>query len=184
MSSLKENVEVKKEEKDVKKKRGSNNKALSEKEKRATTGKKKNGVNTKKIIKKDNEVVGTKKEKKIYKQLNLSKIDLKAICTKVNITYFILFLLDIILVIYLARQNIVNYVVVMDQEIFVSDTRYLLWGRNYINLLIIVFFYIYICLMNKFFLRRKNTKKFLIWLFIILVFLNALLFILFTKRVY
>ena len=39
-------------------------------------------------------------------------------------------------------------------------------GRNYVNLVIIVFFYIYICLINKFFLQKKNTKRFLFGLFI------------------
>ena len=104
--------------------------------------------------------------------------------TKVNITYFIFLLVDIVLVIYLARQNIVNYAVLLDEEIFVSKTRYLLWGRNYINVIVIAFFYIYGCILNKFFLKRKNSKKFLIRLLAILLVLNILLFIIFTKRVY
>ena len=104
--------------------------------------------------------------------------------TKVNVTYSILFLLDIILVIYSARKNIVNYVTVLDEDVFVSKTRYLFFGRNYINLIITSFFYLYICLMNRFFLQRKNTKKFLVLLLVILVILNLILFFLFTKRVY
>lgn len=122
-------------------------------------------------------VVSSNKESK-------KKINLKKYFTKVNITYFILFLLDIILVIYSARKNIVNYVVISDQEVFVGKIRYLLLGRNYINLIIIGFFYIYTCLINRFFLQRKNTKKFLLWLFLILIILNLLLFFFFTKKVY
>lgn len=109
---------------------------------------------------------------------------IKKLFTKVNITYIILFLCDIILVIYSARKNIVNYVMILDQDVFVSKTKYLLVGRNYINLFIIGFFYIYICLVNRFFLHRRNTKKFLISVFFLVVFFNIILFFLFTKRVY
>ena len=104
--------------------------------------------------------------------------------TKVNITYFIFFLIDIILVIYLARGNRVNYVLIFDEEIFVSKTKYLLWGRNYVNVIVTVFFYIYGCLLNKFYLKRKNSNKFLLSLLGILLVLNVLLFVIFTKRVY
>lgn len=104
--------------------------------------------------------------------------------TKVNITYFVFFLIDIILVIYLARGNKVNYVLMLDEEIFLSKTKYLLWGRNYVNVIVTAFFYIYGCLLNKFYLKRKNTKKFLLWLLAILLIVNILLFIIFTKRIY
>ena len=123
------------------------------------------------------------KKKKIDNNSN-KKIDIKKYLTKVNITYFVFLLVDIVLVIYLARQNIVNYAVILDKEIFVSKTRYLLWGRNYVNVIVIAFFYIYGCLLNKFFLRRKLSKKFLAGLLAILLILNVLLFIIFTKRVY
>ena len=104
--------------------------------------------------------------------------------TKVNITYFVFFLIDIILVIYLARGNKVNYVLMLDEEIFLSKTKYLLWGRNYVNVIVTALFYIYGCLLNKFYLKRKNTKKFLLWLLAILLIVNILLFIIFTKRIY
>lgn len=134
----------------------------------------KNEVKTKKVNNKDKKVVTSEKK----------RVDWKKIFTKVNITYAILLLLDIVLVIYLARKNIVNYVEVLGVEVFASKTRYLLWGRNYVNLVVIVFFYIYTCLINKFFLKRKNTKKFLILLLAILVILNVFLFVLFTKKIY
>ena len=125
-----------------------------------------------------------KKSKKDEIVVNKNKFDLKKYLTKDNITYFTLLLFDIVLVIYLARQNIVNYAVVMDEEIFVSKTKYLLWGRNYVNIIVIAFFYVYTCLVNKFFLKKKNSKKFLLWLLGILVIINVLLFVIFTKRVY
>lgn len=104
--------------------------------------------------------------------------------TKVNVTYFIFFLMDIILVIYLARGNKVNYVLMFDEEIFLSKTKYLLWGRNYVNIIVTTFFYIYGCLLNKFYLKRKNTKKFLLLLLVILLIVNILLFVIFTKKIY
>lgn len=134
---------------------------------------------SRKAQKKDTQRKNNKLENKNNKANKLSNI-----ITKVNVTYFVLFLLDIILVVYSARQNVVNYVTVLDQDVFVSKTRYLLLGRNYINLIITVFFYLYICLMNRFFLQRKNTKNFLGCLLVGLVFLNLVLFFLFTKRVY
>jgi len=136
-----------------------------------------------KVRKKNTQTTQLKKKNKLVIN-DKKKIDFKKYLTKVNITYFMLFILDIILVIYFARKNVVNYVVISDVEIFVSKTRYLLWGRNYVNLIVIAFFYVYICLINKFFLHQKNTKKFLIWLLVILVVLNVLLFVLFTKRIY
>ena len=73
---------------------------------------------------------------------------------------------------------------VLDQDIFVSKTSYLLFGRNYINLIITIFFYLYICLINRFFLKRKNTKRFLWWLLIGIIFLNLVLFFCFTRKIY
>ena len=109
---------------------------------------------------------------------------LKKYLNKVNVTYFLLFLFDVVLVIYLARKNIINYVEVLDEEILVGKMKYLFLGRNYINVVVILFFYIYICLINRFFLHRKNTVKFLLLSLVVLVILNVLLFILFSKRVY
>ena len=138
-------------------------------------------VKSKKVSKKSQ---ATKVKKKKIDNNSNKKIDIKKYLTKVNITYFVFLLVDIVLVIYLARQNIVNYAVILDKEIFVSKTRYLLWGRNYVNVIVIAFFYIYGCLLNKFFLKRKLSKKFLVGLLAILLILNVLLFIIFTKRVY
>ena len=112
------------------------------------------------------------------------KIIIDKYFTKVNITYIAFLLVDIILVIYLARGNRVNYVLMFDDEIFLSKTKYLLWGRNYVNIIVTAFFYIYGCLINKFYLKRKNTRKFLLSLLGVLLVVNVLLFIIFTKRIY
>ena len=98
--------------------------------------------------------------------------------------YFLLLLFDVILVIYSAKNNVVNYVTIAGEDIFVSKTRYLLVGRNYITLIIITFFYGYICLMKRFFLHEKLTKRYLTLLFVILVILNFSLFFIFTERIY
>lgn len=126
----------------------------------------------------------TQVKKKKIDNNSKKKINIKKYLTKVNITYFVFLLVDIVLIIYLARQNVINYAVVLEKEIFVSKTRYLLWGRNYINIIAIAFFYIYGCFLNKFFLKRKLSKNFLVWLLAILLILNVLLFIIFTKKVY
>ena len=90
------------------------------------------------------------------KKVNKKKFDIfkDKYLTKINITFFIFFLVDILLVIYLARQNVINYAILLDKEIFLSKTKYLLWGRNYVNVIVIVFFYVYGCLLNKFFLSK------------------------------
>ena len=129
----------------------------------------------------EKKITNTKK-----KSNNISKYmkRLKKYLTKTNTTYLVILLLDIILTIYLARQNMVNYAVVLDEEIFISKTRYLLLGRNYINLITTSFFYIYLCIINKFYLHNKNTKKFLLYSLLILTITNITLFIIFTKKIY
>lgn len=133
----------------------------------------------KKVVEK--KITSTKKKSnKISKYMKR----LKKYLTKTNMTYLVILLLDIILTIYFARQNMVNYAVVLDEEIFISKTRYLLLGRNYINFITTAFFYIYLCIINKFYLHNKNTKKFLLYSLLILIIINITLFIIFTKKIY
>lgn len=112
------------------------------------------------------------------------KKNIKRLFTKTNIIYGSLFLIDIILVIFMARSNIVNYVEIAGHNVFVSETKYLLLGRNYINIIITIFFYIYTILIRKLILHQKLTIKYLILLLFVLVALNLLLFFIFTKRIY
>ncbi len=132
-----------------------------------------------KVVKKsDDKKRGKKNNNKEFKYI------WKNIFTKTNITYFFILLCDIILVIFCARKNRAQYVNVFDRSIFIGQTRNILFGRNYVNVIITIFFYFYIVIMNRFFLKRKNTKMFLIFSFLFLFILNILLFYLFTVKVY
>ena len=104
--------------------------------------------------------------------------------TKQNLVYAILVLVDIILIVYFARRNVVNYVEVIGEEIFISKTRYLLLGRNYIALIVTFFFYVYTLAVQRFFFQRKLTRKYLVGTFFFYLILNVILFYLFTKRIY
>lgn len=111
--------------------------------------------------------------KKIYKYF-----------TKKNITYVVLILIDLILVLCFARRNVVHYVKYNGSKRMIGRMRYLLFGRNYINLILTTFMYFYFLGMNRFFLKERNTKKFIILLFCLIIVVNFVLFFLFTKRVF
>lgn len=99
--------------------------------------------------------------------------------------YLIMLILDIAIIIYSARNNHANYVTLTNnQSMFVGDTKDLLFGKNYITLIITFFFFIYTLLTNKLLFHIKNTQKFIIILLISLLTLNTVLFFIFTKRIY
>ena len=172
MSSLKSEVSAKRRE----------SKATRKKKTTEVVDKSKVKVKGGKDTNKNKSSLKKKKEETYLKDNFFARV--KKYLTKVNITYFILAIVDIILVIYTARGNIVNYVVILDEEIFMSKTSYLLFGRNYVNLVIISFFYVYTLLVTKFYLKKEITKKFLGILFLIIFIINILLFYIFTKKVY
>ncbi len=111
-------------------------------------------------------------------------LNLKKRISKKTITYLFLIMADVFLIIYVARKNVVNYADFFGKSIFVGEKKNLFLGRNNISLIVTLFFYLYICLMNRFFLKQKNTKKFFIGLLLFLVILNGVLFYCFTTRVY
>lgn len=117
------------------------------------------------------------KSKKKMKKINI---------TKDTISYIILFIINIILIIYSARKNYANYVSIADSKnIYIGkNTRYLLLGKNYITLIITTFMYIYTFLLNKFILHKNITKKELILFPIILLLINCILFYIFTNKIY
>lgn len=119
------------------------------------------------------------------KKYNLfNKIKSKLI-TKENMFYTVLLILDIAIIIYSARHNYANYILLDNsKKMFVGRTKNLLFGKNYITLITTTFFYIYILLSNKILFHKKNTSKFVITTIIILLILNITLFYLFTKRIY
>ena len=145
---------------------------------------------------KNNETKNDKKtpKKKITKQKKektpIKKIDKKITEKKPNkkiiiISYIVFLLIDIIMIIYFAKHNFVNYASIPGQEkILVSKTQKLFFGRNYITLIITLFFTIYTLLCNKYLLKIKNTKKLIISLIIFYLILNIALFYLFTIKIY
>lgn len=113
------------------------------------------------------------------------KNSIKKLFTKRNIFNIIVIIIDISLTIYFARHNVANYVKITEKTTkFIGKTRNLLFGRNYINLITTAFFFLYICISNKYLFQKKITKKFLISTLIILLILNITLFLIFTKKVY
>lgn len=115
-----------------------------------------------------------------------TKTEPKKITKKhVIISYTIILLLDLLMIMYFAKHNYVNYVSLPGKEkILVSKTRNLFFGRNYISLIITFFFIIYTLIFNKYILRIKNTKKLTISLIVFYIILNILFFYLFTKKIY
>lgn len=106
---------------------------------------------------------------------------------KIKLEYLVvllLVLLDIGLTICFAKKNIINYATILENEVFVSKTRNLLVGRNYIVLIVTVFFAIYMVAFQKYFFKRKISVKYVIFILLAFLFLNVLLFYFFTKRVY
>ena len=92
----------------------------------------------------------------------MKKSKKKKISIKKLIINMIVFILNTVLIIYVAKQNIANYANVNGEEVFVGSTKNLLLGRNYITIVITVFTNIYYYFLNKFILKNKFTKKQLI----------------------
>ena len=129
--------------------------------------------------KKKNKKESSKKKTNIKK----NEVKEKKYLTKENIIYAIILLVDIFLVIYTARKNIVNYVTIENKRKYIGKKYILFFGRNYITLLITFIIYAYYIILNKIKLKKKHTKKHLIITLIGLFIFNCLLFYLFTKKV-
>lgn len=106
------------------------------------------------------------------------------ISNKDKLVFFILGLIDVILIVWFARSNVANYAIVNGKEIFVGKTKNLLFGRNYITLVISFFIVVYGLLINKIILKKKWKVKFLMLIFSFLIIFNMLLFYFFTNKVY
>lgn len=191
----KSSTKIDKKKKGVKPKHSVSGKNVSSKSKVKKVNDKKESsakLNKKEVSKS----VKTVKEKKVRQKDKVSSSEAentskakksgleKKIINKTSITYLGLILFDVLLTIYIARQNIINYVVIVDKKVMMSKLSYLLLGRNYVNVVLMLFFYGYTCLVNKFFLKRKNSIKFLILLLVVVVCINLLLFYLFSNKVY
>ncbi len=127
-----------------------------------------------------------KKDKKVihYRGRKLHYNGKKIFFNKTNIIYFLLGLCDIVLVIYCARYNKAHYVKILEEDIFVGKTKNLIFGRNYINLIITVFFYVYSLLIYRFFLKKKFCKVFVIGSLLLIFIVNIILFVCFSVKVY
>lgn len=112
------------------------------------------------------------------------RFNVKKIFTKKIIIYFLVMVIDIVLTIYCARRNILNYVTINDKEIIVGGTKKLFFGRNYITIVITLFFYGYICLVNRFVFKERRREKFYVLWFLVLILINVLLFSLFSRKIY
>ena len=117
-----------------------------------------------------------KKSKKTKKTSNINSKNL--------IINTIIIVLNLVLIIYVAKQNTANYANVNGEKVFVGNTKNLLFGRNYITLIITIFTNIYYLVMNKLILKNKFNKKQLILIFIGILLFNMLTFYIFTKKVY
>lgn len=102
-----------------------------------------------------------------------------------QVLYIILTIIDIVIIIYSARHNYANYATINKKEsFFVGDAKDLLFGKNYISLIVSLFFFCYTLLLNKFLFHKKSTKLGILKLFILIFFINTILFFCFTKRIY
>ena len=132
------------------------------------------------IVKKNTKSV--KKKKSVNKKENSKFVSL--LKNKMFIVYIILLVLDLGLIIYTARGNIVNIVNINGRDMYVGEFKNLLFGRNYVSLVITLFIYLYFMVVDKFFLKNKfNIKKYLLVLICLILF-NILMFYLFVNRVY
>jgi len=132
----------------------------------------KNKFSSKKVIKKG-EVLNKKDKIKLFikRDKNLLLVG-------------ILFIIDVILIVCFAKDNYANYAKVNGESIFVGKTRNLLFGRNYIGLIVTLFIYFYGLLVNKVCLKNKLNIKWLVWLLVGLLLFNMLLFYGFTNKIY
>ena len=122
-------------------------------------------VNKKEVKKKK------KKKKNLFEGFEIKKIIKN---NKNKLVLFIIGLLDIILIIWCARDNVANYVLLDGEDVFVGDTKNLLLGRNYITLIISVFIFIYGFFINKVLLKNKIRLKYWVILFIGVLVFNML----------
>ena len=100
------------------------------------------------------------------------------------VTYFLIVFFDVLMVIYCACQNKVQYVKMFGKDIFVGKSKDMFFGKNYINIIIIIFFSIYLLAIRKGLFHKKFTKKSLVITFCGFFLINLILFYIFTKRVY
>ena len=97
----------------------------------------------------------------------------------------ILTLIDISIIIYSAKHNYVNYVSLPGKgKILIGTTKNIVFGRNYITLIVTCFICIYTFICNKYLFNIKNTKKRVLLTILFYLIINLVLFYLFTNKIY
>lgn len=134
--------------------------------------------------KKEVRKVNTKKKEVKSNNKKFNKIKSFVNKNKNILLVSILAVIDIILIICFARDNFANYAEVDGEVIFVGKTRNLLFGRNYIGLIVTFFIYIYGLIVSKVLCKNKlEIKKSVLWFGLIFV-VNMILFYVFTNKIY
>lgn len=126
-----------------------------------------------------------KKTKTEPKQIRKEEPNQKKNLTKKNLIYLLILIIDICLVIYSARQNIINYVTLEgSKSTYIGTKHNLFLGRNYITLMITLVVSIYVLILNKFYFKNKMKLSHIILGIILLLIINCIFFYLFTIKVY
>lgn len=133
-------------------------------------------------VKKKNSVKKTETKKKDISKLN--KIKNFIFNNKNLVLMIVLFIVDVIMIICFARDNYANYADVEGNIIFVGKARNLLFGRNYVGLIVTFFIYFYGLLVSKFWFKTKFNINKILLLFLGLFIVNILLFYGFTIKIY
>ena len=113
------------------------------------------------------------------------KINLKKYLTKENVIYMLIAIADIMIIIYTAKKNIINYVTIENNKpIYLGNKHNLFLGRNYITLFTTFIVYIYTLILNRFYFKKQIPIKYLILVLLLILLVNCIIFYLFTTKVY
>ena len=105
-------------------------------------------------------------------------------CKRNILIYMFLVIVDVVMVVFMSRNNVVHLVRLNGKQIILGSTKYLLFGRNYVNLVIISFFSIYTIILQRFLFKKRIIWNYVIFTVLFYFLLNIILFYCFTKRVY
>ena len=141
--------------------------------------------NLKKSTYKNHKIKGRQLSLNKYHSSRDSFMEVFFVSCKRNIfIYIFLLIVDVMMVVFMARNNVVHLVRLNGNQIILGGTKYLLFGRNYVNLIIISFFSMYIICLQRFIFKKRITWKYITFVVLFYFLFNVLLFYCFTKRVY
>ena len=139
--------------------------------------KKSKNSNIKKVnkVKKNDNIEINNKKKDFLKYKRYDRNDI--------ISLFML-LCDVAVVIFCALKNKVQYVNIMDRDILIGETRDMLLGKNYVVIIITLFFFVYYLWMNRLIFKKSINLKRMALVLMLLFFINCMFFYVFTVRIY